>query len=409
MISAVVISIGNELTSGHVTNSNSVVIAKYLKNRGIPVRLIITVGDYEDQIINVLHNLPKEIRLVFITGGLGPTNDDITVQALAKYCGKSLIYKKEIIDRIEERFRRRGFIMSEENRKQAYIPENAQILSNPVGSAPGLKFEQDGRVFFVMPGVPVEMEAMLTTVIAPELEKFSSSRILQKIIHVTGLPESQVYAVLKLWIEQHPAIEVAFLPLTTHTDVVLTIRESADEKVIATYVRQVTALLADHVFGYDDDTLENCVARMLVEKHLTIAVAESCTGGLIAHRLTNVAGSSDYFKMGVVVYSNEAKIRILGIDCKIIEKHGAVSPEVAGLMAQQVRRISGCNLGISSTGIAGPSGGSDSKPVGLVWIGISDQNNDQTLSFNFTRDRLTNKLLFSQAALNQLRLLLTAL
>jgi len=296
--------------------------------------------------------------------------------------------------------------MPETNLKQAYIPQNAIILENPVGSAPGLKIEHDGRIFYVMPGVPVEMRAMLSKVIAPQLAAISRKQIVTKFIHITGLPESQVYALMQTWIEAHPHIEIAFLPQAAHIDVELTTNDRQEIARIDEYVSYISDLLGEYVYGYDGETLEAVVARLLMQKKLTIAVAESCTGGLIANRLTDIPGSSDYFITGVVAYSNATKINVLGVEGGIIEEFGAVSAEVARQMAEGARRISGCDIGLSTTGIAGPSGGSPEKPVGLVWIGLSDKNGTQTFSCNFAGDRSSNKMRFSQAALNQLRLLL---
>ncbi|MCK9482985.1 MAG: competence/damage-inducible protein A [Candidatus Marinimicrobia bacterium] len=406
MTDAAIISIGNELISGHVLNSNSSYIADILNRYGIRVRLIITVGDDSKQIIDVLENLNQHIKIVLITGGLGPTHDDLTVPALAEFFRTKLIFKKEIADNIATRFTLRGLEMPEVNLKQAYIPQNAQILNNPVGSAPGLKIEHDGRIYYVMPGVPAEMQAIMEKVILPEFDSIGKQNILKKIIHVTGLPESQIYTLLKDWIKQHPSIEVAFLPQTTHIDVALTISDHDEIAQLDDYIKHITAILGRNIYGYDDDNLESVIARLLFEKHLTLAVAESCTGGLIASRLTDIPGSSAYFKSGIIAYSNSTKIKLLGVKREIIANFGAVSSEVAGQMAEQVRAISGCDIGLSSTGIAGPSGGSEEKPVGLVWIGISDKNGSRSFSHNFAGNRLTNKLRFSQAALNHLRLAL---
>ena len=406
MTNAAIISIGNELISGLVNNTNSAYIARTLNNFGIVVSLIVTVGDEQKHIWTVLDNLPPEINLVMITGGLGPTNDDITVSALARYFNLPLVFNKETASNLVKHFAKRGLKMPEINLKQAYLPKEAVILDNPVGSAPSLKIEHQNRVYYVLPGVPREVEAIMTKIIAPQLAALGHKAIVKKYLHITGIPESQIYTLLKEWIEQHPHIKVAFLPQTAHIDLELTISEPQKSARIDEYVKVITEILGDYVFGFDDDTLESVIAHLLLQKHLTVAVAESCTGGLIASRLTDVAGSSNYFKTGIVAYSNATKINLLGVKPEIIEKYGAVSSEVANQMATRVRQISGCDIGLSSTGIAGPSGGSDAKPVGLVWIGVSDKNATRTFQYQFSGDRSTNKLRFSQAALNQLRLYL---
>ena len=406
MTNAAIISIGNELISGLVNNTNSAYIARTLNNFGIVVSLIVTVGDEQKHIWTVLDNLPPEINLVMITGGLGPTNDDITVSALARYFNLPLVFNKETASNLVKHFAKRGLKMPEINLKQAYLPKEAVILDNPVGSAPSLKIEHQNRVYYVLPGVPREVEAIMAKIIAPQLAALGHKAIVKKYLHITGIPESQIYTLLKEWIEQHPHVKVAFLPQTAHIDLELTISEPQKSVRIDEYVKVIAEILGDYVFGFDDDTLESVIAHLLLQKHLTVAVAESCTGGLIASRLTDVPGSSNYFKTGIVAYSNATKINLLGVKPEIIEKYGAVSSEVANQMATRVRQISGCDIGLSSTGIAGPSGGSDAKPVGLVWIGVSDKNATRTFQYQFSGDRLTNKLLFSQAALNQLRLYL---
>lgn len=406
MTGAAIVSIGNELISGHVNNTNATFIADTLKNLGIPTRLIITVGDEAGRIGAVLNSLASEIGLVMITGGLGPTHDDLTVAALAEYFKTHLRFVPEIAENIAARFRKRGLVMPETNLKQAYIPQNAVILENPVGSAPGLKIEHGGRIFYVMPGVPAEMRAMLTKVIVPQLKAFNHKSFLTKFIHVTNLPESQVYSLMQDWIAAHPRIEVAFLPQAAHIDIELTTDEPQEIACIEKYVEYLSNLLGDNVYGYDGETLEAIIGGLLLKKNLTLAVAESCTGGLIASRITDIPGSSEYFMAGVIAYSNIIKINVLGVERGIIGKFGAVSAETAGQMAEGVRRLSGCDIGLSTTGIAGPAGGSPEKPVGLLWIGLSDKNGTQTFSFNFAGDRQSNKIRFSQAALNQLRLLL---
>ncbi|HRS91407.1 MAG TPA: competence/damage-inducible protein A, partial [Candidatus Marinimicrobia bacterium] len=392
MTNAAIISIGNELISGLVNNTNSAYIARTLNNFGIVVSLIVTVGDEQKHIWTVLDNLPPEINLVMITGGLGPTNDDITVSALARYFNLPLVFNKETASNLVKHFAKRGLKMPEINLKQAYLPKEAVILDNPVGSAPGLKIEHQNLVYYVLPGVPREVEAIMAKIIAPQLAALGHKAIVKKYLHITGIPESQIYTLLKEWIEQHPHVKVAFLPQTAQIDLELTTYEPQESAKIDEYVKAIAEILGDYVFGFDDDTLESVIAHLLLPKHLTVAVAESCTGGLIASRLTDVAGSSNYFKTGIVAYSNATKINLIGVKPEIIEKYGAVSSEVANQMATRVRQISGCDIGLSSTGIAGPSGGSDAKPVGLVWIGVSDKNATRTFQYQFSGDRSTNKL-----------------
>ncbi len=405
-MNASIISIGDELLSGSVANSNSLYLANKLQGFGISLKKILTVGDNNKDIIESLESCKKLSNLVFTTGGLGSTHDDVTRNTVTKYFNSQLLFHEDIIRKIRALFERRGQRMPDINKALAYIPDNAVILPNTIGTAQGMRFEKDETIFYVMPGVPAEMKQMFDNIVTPELKKISNKIIETKIIHTTGVPESEIYSKLENWIKEQDKIKISILPRLPKVDISLTTDSVDASKLLQNAANEAKVILGNVVYGYDTDTLEEVVGKILSENHKTIAIAESCTGGLIANRLTNVSGSSQYFKMGVITYCNESKSDILGVKESTLEKYGAVSKETALEMAKCVRKISGCDIGLSSTGIAGPLGGSELKPVGTIYIGLSLDGFSETFHKVFTGNRETNKLLFSQYALNQLRLVL---
>jgi len=405
-MNASIISIGDELLSGSVANSNSLYLANKLQGFGISLKKILTVGDNNKDIIESLESCKKLSNLVFTTGGLGSTHDDVTRNTVTKYFNSQLLFHEDIIRKIRALFERRGQRMPDVNKALAYIPDNAVILPNTIGTAQGMRFEKDETIFYVMPGVPAEMKQMFDNIVTPELKKISNKIIETKIIHTTGVPESEIYSKLENWIKEQDKIKISILPRLPKVDISLTTDSVDASKLLQNAANEAKVILGNVVYGYDTDTLEEVVGKILSENHKTIAIAESCTGGLIANRLTNVSGSSQYFKMGVITYCNKSKSDILGVKESTLEKYGAVSKETALEMAKCVRKISGCDIGLSSTGIAGPLGGSELKPVGTIYIGLSLDGFSETFHKVFTGNREINKLIFSQFALNQLRLVL---
>ncbi|MCK4689321.1 MAG: competence/damage-inducible protein A [Candidatus Marinimicrobia bacterium] len=405
-MNACIISIGDELLSGSVVNSNSLYLANQLRDFGISLKKILTVGDNEKDIIESLESCKKSSNIVFITGGLGATHDDVTKNAVAKYFNSQLLFHEDIIRKIRAVFEKRSQKMPDVNKVMAYIPDNAVILPNTLGTAQGMRFEKDETIFYVMPGVPAEMKQMFGNVVSQELKKISNKKIKTKIIHTALVPESELYSKLENWIKKQSKIKISILPRLPEVDVSLTTDSVDGSKLLQNAANEVKVLLGNAVYAYDSETLEQVIGKILSENHKTIAVAESCTGGMIANRLTNISGSSQYFKMGIVTYCNESKSAILGVKENALKKYGAVSKETALEMAEGVRKISGCDIGLSSTGIAGPLGGSKLKPVGTIFIGLSLYGFSETYHKVFTGNRETNKLLFSQYALNQLRLVL---
>ncbi len=402
-----IISIGDELLIGQTVNSNAAWMGEQLLSIGAEVTWITTVGDRVEYIEQALRIAETRAQIVLVTGGLGPTHDDITKKVICQYFKSKLVLNESVLAAIKERLQRRGIPLSESNRQQALVPENAGVIPNEIGTAPGLKFSRNGKVIYVMPGVPREMQLMMVNYILPEISSMLNGQVVKKkILFTTGIAESVLFEKLGdiEAIEQYASI--AFLPGLDGVKIRLLVKaksESEAEERLQKAERLVRQNIEPYIYADDDVLIEKVIGDLLTEKKRTVAVAESCTGGLIANRLTNVSGSSLYFERGVVSYSNQAKIDLLGVPADLIEKYGAVSAEVAKAMAKGVRERANTNYGISTTGIAGPTGGSKEKPVGLVFIGYSDKNKTIYERHIFTRDRLANKYRFSQAALNLLR------
>jgi len=401
------LTIGDELLIGQTVNTNAAWIAARLSAIGVEVRWVTTVGDDAGELRQALEIALRRADVVITTGGLGPTHDDITKEVMTDYFGGGLVVRAEILERIRKAFDRRGWQMPAVNEEQAKVPERAEIISNPVGSAPGFIFRREGKLCVVLPGVPAEMKAMMTETVLPLLEKSAGRRhILFRTLHTTGIPESSLYERIGDVGAIRHLVKVAFLPTSTGVDIRLTaMADSLQEtqRRIAEAEAWIRPRIGDRLWGADDDTLEGVVAELLFQRKKTIAVAESCTGGLLAHRLTNISGSSNYFDRGLVTYSNRAKIELLGVAEEVIATHGAVSAETAEAMAQGVRRRSGTDYGLSTTGIAGPTGGTAQKPVGLIYIGIAGPEGTEVERHIFSKDRLLNKKRGAQAALDLLR------
>ncbi len=401
-----IITIGDELLIGQIVNSNAAYLGKQLTALGLEVKWTTTVGDDAANLKQAIANAMHRADMVIMTGGLGPTHDDITKNVAAEFFDSKLVYKPEILDRLKQAFAARGIKMAAINEVQAQVPEKARIIDNPVGTAPGLIFERDGKLCFILPGVPFEMKAMCEATVFPML-KGKGQTILQKTVRTTGIPESSLFERLGDIKQLEELAKVAFLPKSTGVDIRLTVHgmDAAEcESRLARALQIVRVRAGEFIYAYDDGDLEEVVAQLFFETKKTVAVAESCTGGLLAHKLTNISGSSAYFERGVVAYSNRAKVDILGVPAELIEKFGAVSAECAVAMAEGVREISGADFGVSTTGIAGPTGGTPEKPVGLVYIGFAKAGESYSKRMLFINDRITNKERTVQAALNLLRM-----
>ncbi len=403
-----IITIGDELLYGQIQDSNSSFIGERLTSEGIEVVFKTSVGDDINRIEEAFNTARSRAEVIVASGGLGPTQDDVTKKAVVKAFKRNLIFHQEILRQIEESFRKRGSVMPKVNQNQALIPQGAKALSNLWGVAPGIFLEEKEFLFFALPGIPVEMKWMLENEVLPILRARKPQRfILHRRLRTTGISESAIYEKIEQLIDPTGKVKVAFLPEHLGVNIRLT-AESSDRNealgIMDQFEHKIREILGTLIYGTDDQALEEVVGKLLLEKKRTIATAESCTGGLIGARFTNVSGSSRYFERGVVTYSNQAKTQLLGVPADVIEKHGAVSEQVAVLMAEGVRKLAGADYGLSVTGIAGPTGGTPQKPVGLVYIGFAHQTDSYAQRFMFGEDRKTNRERAAQAALNLVRL-----
>ena len=408
MKTAAIMTIGDELLYGSVVDTNAAHLGQCLADLGIEPIWSITVGDSREQIHKSLDVATQQADLVLITGGLGPTHDDVTKTVIAKAVGLELVFHQEILDQIEVMFAQRGVSMPESNRIQALMPEGADILDNPIGTAPGFSIKHNRATIFIMPGVPREMKKMMEEQVLPRLQAHTKDRvIIHRWIRTTGIGESNLSELIHDIIEEATDIKVASLPQDTGTNLRLTAQAETPveaQQRIDVVESRLLERAGSYIYGTDEETLEEVVGRLLTETGATLALAESCTGGLVADRLTDVPGSSEYIGQGIVAYSNEAKIQHLNVSEKILTRHGAVSSETAAAMASGIRRVSGATYGLSTTGIAGPGGATPSKPVGLVYLGLAHADGTITQELRLGTDRRMNKTRAMLSALNMLRL-----
>lgn len=395
-----IISIGNELLGGYALDSNSTWIGRKLMDLGVQTTFKLSVRDSREEIVEALRIAAEKAELIICTGGLGPTNDDVTKEAFCDFMGAGLKFDENYYQDLQEKFKRRGLEIPESNREQAYIPDRGSVIANPRGSALGIRFEEDEKHYYVLPGVPTEMKAMMEQTVLPELKAMVTGSLTVRTVRTTGIMESALYDLLVDLVETSD-VEVSFLPGFMGVDLRLT---HSDPDAVMELSSAIFNRVGNHVYAEEWETLEEVVGKLLREASMTIGVAESCTGGLLADRLTNTPGSSDYFPGGVVAYSNEAKISILGVKESTLMREGAVSEETAIEMARGARQRFEADMGVSITGIAGPGGATPEKPVGLTYIGLDLSGRVDVKRFVFSRDRRFNKELAAQAALNMVRL-----
>ncbi len=405
---AEIITIGRELLTGQVLDTNAPSIASELMAIGIEVGFKTTVGDNERSIEETLRRALERSDVIIATGGLGPTEDDVTKKVFSRVLGKRLVLNEEILAKIRHRFSSRGLPMSPSHEKQALIPRGAKVLENPKGTAPGLFIRSGPKTVVALPGVPAEMKPILVGQVIPLLQQIykGKGRIKSRVLKTCSLVESQVDHALGDLIRtsRNPTMSLLAYPGEVH--ICLTAKGASDEEVeglLSGLEARIREALERHIFGQDEQTLEEVVGLLLREKGKTLALAESCTGGLIGHRLTNVPGSSTYFERAVVAYSNRAKEALLGVPAELLRQRGAVSREVAEAMADGIRRLARTHIGIGVTGIAGPTGGSQEKPVGLVYLALSHEGGIVSQEHRFLGERETNKFRASQMALEMLR------
>jgi len=405
---AEIITIGDEILIGQIVDTNSAWMGQQLNLLGIEVYQVTSVHDNHNHILKAFAEAEQNADLVLITGGLGPTKDDITKKCLCEYFDTELVFHPEVLEHVQSLLSARNVSINKLNRDQALLPGSCTVLHNSAGTASGMWFERNGTIFVSMPGVPFEMEAIMTEEVFPRLIKLG---ITQSIVHKTvltiGLPESMLAEKIEKWEDALPDfIKLAYLPSPMMVRLRLSaygIDQSFLEAEIDRQVKELITILPEAVFGFDDENLGIVLGRMLVESGKTLALAESCTGGNIAQFITSNAGSSAYFKGGVVAYSNEIKNRLLGVPMELLESFGAVSQEVAESMAVGAQKALNADYSVATTGIAGPDGGSDEKPVGTVWIAVAGPSGVTSKKYIFKHNRERNIIRTTHTALNMLR------
>lgn len=404
---AIAISIGNELLNGRTVNSNAGYIGRQLHEAGIPLRRVLTVRDEPEEITAALRLALDQADVVLLTGGLGPTHDDITLQVVADFFVSELVFHPEVMARIEQRYRERGRVLPEVNRRLAYVPEKAEVILNPVGTAPGAHFrDAAGRQVFVMPGVPREMEGMMQDYVLPHLKKENrGANFTVHLYRTSGIAESRIFELCRDLFERYPGFETAYLPKFTGVDIRIMYRddEGPSEATYRAFEQAFYGIIGDYIYTTEDIELEQVIGQLLHQRGWTLAVAESCTGGMVQHKITNIPGSSGYFLAGMTTYSNESKLALLGVEEATLQRFGAVSAETAREMAEGLRRKMNCDVAISTTGIAGPGGATPEKPVGLMYAGLATAEKAFSCKFLLGNDRLINKERGAQAALEMLR------
>jgi nicotinamide-nucleotide amidase len=403
-----ILTVGDEILIGQIVDTNSAWMARQLNLQGAEVIRIKSVGDDVEAITQSLKEGLAVADVVLMTGGLGPTKDDITKKALASFFNVQLIFDEDTYDRIQRLFRRLGRETTEAHRSQAYMPENATLLSNKMGTAPGMWMEQDGRVVVSMPGIPYEMRHLMEQEVLPRLKAyFPGYPIAHRTILTVGEGESRIASRIEDFEDQLPDhIKIAYLPNLGKVRLRLTGR-GTDERLLQQQldqaVRKLQEIIPDLIYGFEQEELEGVIGRMLRDRHLFLSVAESCTGGYLAHRITSIPGSSDYFKGGVIAYSNEIKERLLGVSPQTLAQHGAVSRETVLEMAAGALSVLQTELAISISGIAGPGGGTAEKPVGIIWMAIADKKHAEAKKIQAGKDRLKNIEYAGVQALNLIR------
>jgi nicotinamide-nucleotide amidase len=407
---AEILSTGDEIRTGALVDSNTALIAECLERQGVTVTRHQSVGDDLMALTDIIVEISRRADVAVVTGGLGPTVDDRTIEAAAQAAGVELVLDAAALADIENFFKRRGRPCSVSNHKQAMVPQGGACLPNPIGTAPGIRLSIHGCTFFFMPGVPVEMRRMLDEQVLPQIRAMQGpgrDYCLLRTISTFGLPESLVGEKIAAVTERFPEITLGLRAKFPEIQVKLYLHtqdEPAGQKILAAADQWVGDILGRHVFSHHGRPIAEEVGRLLLDRNATLALAESCTGGLTANWITNAAGSSGYFLFSGVTYHNTAKIKVLGVSPQTLQEKGAVSEETACQMAEGARRVGGATYGLAITGIAGPDGGSDEKPVGTVWVALAADEGTVAKRYCFTfGQRLLNKRMFAMTALDMLR------
>ncbi|RDV16092.1 competence/damage-inducible protein A [Pontibacter diazotrophicus] len=410
---AEIITIGDEILYGQIVDTNSAWMGTELTKIGIRVKQITSISDSADHIVKALDDARTRADIILITGGLGPTKDDLTKHVLADYFHTTLKLHEPSLDDIAEIFKKRGIAVTELNRQQAFLPEACTAVRNVLGTAPGMWFEQEGKVFVSMPGVPFEMKRMMTDIVLPQLKTyFKPPEIIHKVVQTVGIPESILADRLEAWETNLPEhLKLAYLPNLGGVRLRLTGTGSDATKLeqeLQAEVEKLPHIIPNNIFAFGEVKLEEAIGQLLKERGLTIATAESCTGGYLAHKITSISGSSAYYQGSVIAYHNEVKTRELNVKPETLQQHGAVSEATVREMAENVRKKFGTDIGVATSGIAGPGGGTAEKPVGTIWIAYADKDRTETRLLNYNKDRLLNIEYTATAVLNLVRQSLTA-
>ena len=404
---AEIIAVGSELLTPHRLDTNSLFLTEQLNRLGIELVRKVVVGDDRKQLGDAFREALGRVDLVISIGGLGPTEDDLTRETVAELLGRKLNRDETVLRSIQERFRRLGWQMPEVNVRQAMVPEGATVLKNVQGTAPGLWLETNGHIVILLPGPPQELKPMFVEQVEQRLaERAGGARLFTRDLRVAGMPESEVEQRIAPIYTRYPEAQTTLLASPGEIQIHLRSWSSdagAAERLLNEMVERIVMALGENLFSTQGESLEQVVARRLNLHHATIAVAESCTGGLVAERLTRIPGSSSYFLGGVVCYSNEIKSAWVDAPAALIEAKGAVSPEVTCALADGIRRRSGATLGLGITGITGPAGGKPAKPVGTVYVALADSATIEHRDFRFAGDRDRIRFQASQAALDLVR------
>jgi nicotinamide-nucleotide amidase len=404
---AEIVAIGSELLTPSRMDTNSLYLTRQLNSIGIPVEQKSVVGDHENRLEQLVREALTRSDLVITTGGLGPTEDDVTKKVVARVLRRQMVLDDRILDRIQARFQRRGMEMPANNARQALVPVGATILENTAGTAPGIWLEPEGKILILLPGPPSELKLMFENGCLPILEERSGGfRLFTQVFKVAGLAESKLDEMIAPIYTRYSNPVTTILAAQGEIQIHLTGRAKNEEearRITTELADQIDFHLGDYIFSRGEETLEQIVGYYLLMRQKTLSVAESCTGGLIAERLTSVPGSSQYFLCGMTCYSNRSKTDLANIPPLLIEMAGAVSPEVAKGLAEGVRLKSGASLGLGVTGVAGPTGGSSEKPVGLVYIALSSESEVECQEYRFTGERQLIRRFASQMALDKVR------
>ena len=405
---AEIITIGDEILIGQIIDTNSAWIAEQFNLNGIEIYQITSVHDDHDHIMEALKNAEEKVDLVIMTGGLGPTKDDITKKSLCEYFNTKLVLHEPSFQHIKERFTRLNIDMNKLNRDQALVPESCVVLPNDEGTAPGLWLEKNNTIFISLPGVPFEMKYLVEFEVFPRLLKSGRTKaIYHKTVLTQGIPESMLAEKIENWENELPGnVKLAYLPSPMAVRLRLSAMgtdKSVLETLVETEIEKLKLIIPAYIFGYNNETMAEVIGRILKQNGKTLSVTESCTGGYISHLITSVAGSSQYYNGSVTAYSNEVKEQILGVSHKTLLEFGAVSEQVAREMAIGARQVLNSDFAVATTGIAGPDGGTDEKPVGTIWIAVAGEDKVIARKYVFGNNRERNILRSSQTALQLLR------